>query len=276
VGRAAVAVAERLTAQNRTAQGQKIRGAVEELPMIEKEILIETDGGNMQTYVCHPERGSHPIVVIYMDAFGVREELRELARRIGTAGYYVMLPNLYHRMGVHELGPLREDVSGADLEHLTACVQSLSIPLVMRDTVPLLAYADSDEASGPGSIACLGYCMSGRFAVGAAAQFPDRVRAAGSLYGTWLASDDPMSPHRAGSRAPGELYFACAEDDHWAPLEDVHVLSRSLEDAKANAEVEIYWGTRHAFAFKSRSTYDRVADDRHWERIFALLKRNLC
>lgn len=242
--------------------------------MIEKEILIATDGGQMQTYVCHPERGSHPVVVIYMDAFGVRDELREMARRIGTAGYYVMLPNLYHRR-LHELGPIPEHAEGADLELISGCVESLNIPLVMGDSVSLFAYADADPAARQGPIGCLGYCMSGRFAMAAASEFPDRVGAALSLYGTWLVSDDPLSPHLTACRTRAETYFACAEVDHWAPLEEVHALERHLKECGAKSEVEIYWGTGHAFAFESRSTYDRVADDRHWERIFAVLGRNL-
>lgn len=243
--------------------------------MIEAELLIETDGGAMQTFICHPERGSHPVIILYMDAFGIREELRNFARRLGTAGYYVMLPNLYHRMGVHELGPLPEDVSGASLDHLMQCVSSLTVEQVLGDTRPLFVHAAADQAARDGSVGCVGYCMSGWFSIAAAAQFGERVKAAASIFGTRLVTESPMSPHRAACRAPGEIYFACAEVDHWAPLEDVAALRASLQSCGANAEVELYEGTGHAFAFTDRSTYDRVADDRHWERLFALFRRNL-
>ena len=52
----------------------------------------------MSTFVCHPERGApHPVIVFFMDAPGIREELRDMASRLGTVGYYVLLPNLYYR-----------------------------------------------------------------------------------------------------------------------------------------------------------------------------------
>jgi carboxymethylenebutenolidase len=43
----------------------------------------------------------------------------------------------------------------------------------------------------------------------------------------------------------------------------------------ANAEVEIYPGTHHGFAFPKRPVYDRDAAERHWERLVALYRRNL-
>jgi carboxymethylenebutenolidase len=39
-----------------------------------------------------------------------------------------------------------------------------------------------------------------------------------------------------------------------------------------NAEVEIYPGTHHGFAFPQRPVYDKAAAERHWERLFALFE----
>jgi len=39
-----------------------------------------------------------------MDAYGVREELKDMARRLGTVGYYVLSPNLYYRAGRASMG----------------------------------------------------------------------------------------------------------------------------------------------------------------------------
>ena len=68
--------------------------------MREAEFKIETADGVMDTFFCHPDEGGPFLAVImYMDAPGIREELRDMARRIGTTGYYVLLPNLYYRIG---------------------------------------------------------------------------------------------------------------------------------------------------------------------------------
>ncbi|MDN4032231.1 dienelactone hydrolase family protein, partial [Chryseobacterium gambrini] len=66
--------------------------------MIEHTVEIPTKDGKTTTFNTHPERGGpFPVVIFYMDAPAIREELRDLARRLATSGYYVMLPNLYYR-----------------------------------------------------------------------------------------------------------------------------------------------------------------------------------
>ena len=75
--------------------------------MIDQQIEIPTKDGHTTTFITHPERGGpFPVILFYMDAPAIREELRDMARRLGTSGYYVMLPNMYYRSGVMELGPI--------------------------------------------------------------------------------------------------------------------------------------------------------------------------
>ena len=115
--------------------------------------------------------------------------------------------------------------------------------------------------------------MSGRYAINAATHFPDRVRAAASIYGTHLATDQADSPHLAAGKTKAELYFGCAETDIYAPQEIIEKVKAAMKGA--NAEVEIYPGTHHGFAFPKRPVYDRAAAERHWERLLALYRRNL-
>jgi dienelactone hydrolase len=82
----------------------------------------------------------------------------------------------------------------------------------------MLAFVDRQAAAKPGPVGAHGYCMSGPYALAAAARYPDRVTAAASFYGTWLVSDAEESPHLNLGKAKGELYIACAEHDELAPL----------------------------------------------------------
>lgn len=242
--------------------------------MIDQQIEIPTKDGKTTTFITHPERGGpFPIIIFYMDAPAIREELRDMARRLGTCGYYVMLPNLYYRSGVMELGPLPTDPDSPERKRMFALMNSINIPLIMEDTAALLAHADSQPAARKDMVGVVGYCMSGRYAINAATHFPDRVRAAASIYGTHLATDQPDSPHLAPQKTKAELYFACAETDIYAPMEIIEKVKAGMKGA--NAEVEIYPGTHHGFAFPKRPVYNRDAAERHWERLNALYRRNL-
>lgn len=244
--------------------------------MIEQTIDIATRDGATTTFIVHPERdGPHPLILFFMDAPAIREELRDMARRIAAVGYYVMLPNLYYRRGVMELADLPKLPEEAARARMFDLMDSLSTPLVMADADSLLDFADRDPAAGPGPIATLGYCMSGQYAVNFAARYPDRVAAAASIYGVRLVTDRADSPHLAAQKAKAELYFACAETDIYAPREMVEALDQSLKANGVRAEVEIYPGVHHGFAFPQRPAYDRPAAERHWERLFALWRRRI-
>ena len=242
--------------------------------MIDQQIVIPTKDGHSLTFISHPERGGpFPVILFYMDAPAIREELRDMARRLATCGYYVMLPNLYYRSGVLELGPLPADPNSPERKRMYQLMGSLNIPMIMEDTRALLAYADGQAAANTKLVGSVGYCMSGRYAINAATHFPDRVRAAASVYGTHLATEVDNSPHLAAGKTKAELYFACAESDIYAPPEVIAKIADSMKGK--NAEVETYPGTHHGFAFPKRPIYHRDAAERHWERLLALYRRNL-
>jgi carboxymethylenebutenolidase len=244
--------------------------------MIEQTVDIPTKDGATTTFIAHPERdGPHPLVLFFMDAPAIREELRDMARRIATAGYYVMLPNLYYRSGVMELADLPKVAEAESRARMFELMGSLTIPKVMEDGDALLNYAERDPAASKRRIAALGYCMSGQYAINFAARYPDRVAAAASIYGVQLVTDQADSPHLAAQKTKAELYFACAEHDAYAPLEMVEALDHMVKSKNLNAEVELYQGVHHGFAFPQRAVYDKAAAERHWERLFALWKRRL-
>lgn len=240
--------------------------------MIDQDIDIATPDGVMNTFVTRPDgQGPYPVVLFLMDAPGKREELHDMARRIGTVGYYVMLPNLYYR-GIREFDA-SDDLDGR-VEEMRDLIAPLTFERIASDVAAMFAYADGDPAALGASVGVVGYCMSGPFAYAMAGMFPDRVRAAASIYGVRLHGEG--SPQSLAASVTGELYFACAEFDDYVPDGMIDELERHLDETGVNARVERYPGTRHGFAFPSRDgAFDRAACERHYERLFDLFGRSL-
>jgi carboxymethylenebutenolidase len=241
--------------------------------MIDRELDIATPDGAMNTFITHPEEGGpHPLVLFYMDAPGKREELHDMARRLGTCGYYVMLPNLYYRRSRDFRMGTGEDARKIMFEHM----DSLNRATVLTDTEALLRFSEQDAAARPGKAAAVGYCMSGPFVFWAAARYPQRIAAAASLHGVRLCTDAADSPHRFAADIRAEMYIGCAQTDTWAPPEMIAALDAHLRSTPLQYRIEHYPGTHHGFVFPQRTNvYHKASAERHWERLLALFQRTL-
>src|SRR6516162_2761390 len=245
--------------------------------MIEQVLDIRTGAAEMETFVYRPERGGpFPAVFLLMDAPGIREELKDMARRLATVGYFVLLPNLYYRAGRDTIfGPDVLDEGSAERERMRTIRTKMTIPPVMEDIGAMLDHVGRQSEVKPGPAGAHGYCMSGPYALAAAARYPDRVTAAASFYGTWLVSDAEESPHLTLGKAKGELYISCAEHDDLAPPDMVKGLKALFDKSGNPGELEVHLGVHHGFAFPQRWCYDKPAAERHWERLIALYRRRL-
>ena len=245
--------------------------------MKEEIIDITTADGPMETFVCRPERGGPwPAVFFLMDAPGIRAELHDMVRRLATVGYLVMLPNLYYRAGRDtKYGPDVLDPASPDHARMRSVRTRMSIPPVMEDIGILLDWAAHHEEATDGPAGTHGYCMSGPYALAAAARYPERIAAAASFHGTRLVSDAEESPHLTFAKARGEIYISCAEHDEVAPLDMVEELRGHFDASGAPGEIEVHPGVHHGFVFPERWCYDQPAAERHWERLIALYRRRL-
>ena len=241
--------------------------------MIETEIDIETSDGQMNTFITHPEEsGPYPVVLFLMDAPGKREELHDMARRIATVGYYVMLPNLYYR----RTRAFTIEGTEESREIMFGHMNSLTNAMVVDDCRALLNYAEMQPVASNGPVGCVGYCMSGPFAFAAAAQLADRVKASASFHGVRLCTDAPDSPHLDADKIRGEMYIGCAETDDWAPPEMVEALDAHMQSTGVKDRIEWYPNTQHGFGFPQRDAkYHKASAERHYERLFAMFDRNL-
>jgi carboxymethylenebutenolidase len=241
--------------------------------VIEHHLDLPTADGAMNTFVVHPEEGGpFPVVLFYMDAPGKREELHDMARRLASVGYYVVLPNLYYRRSRDFRVIERTEAAMAQMFALMATLDSVSTEC---DTRAMLAFVDVQAQADGTRIGAVGYCMGGPFVMWAAATFPERLRCIASIHGASIATDKPNSPHLSAPKIRCECYFACAEVDQWASPADIEKLEAALQAAGTPHRIEWYPGTEHGFVFPARAVYSQPAAERHWERLLSLFGRTL-
>ena len=252
--------------------------------MIEQTIDIATSAGQMETFLTHPEEdGPFPPVVLYMDVWGIREILFDLARRVATVGYCVLVPDFYYRQGRIRTDYRDERGDAISLKLLSpeqraavlAPQQKLADAMVVEDTGAILKFLDQQKTVKPGAVGGFGYCMGGRHVLQAAAAYPDRLRASASLHGTTLISDRPNSPHLAVRKLQGEVYCGFAETDEYAPLPMVEEWNNLMKGLPARYTCKIHPGAEHGYALPDRDLFHKQGAEQDWEMIFAMFHRQI-
>jgi carboxymethylenebutenolidase len=250
----------------------------------EQTIDIPTAAGKMETFITHPEQKKrYPAVILYMDVWGVREVLYDLARRIGTVGYYVLVPDVYYRQGRIRTNFRDEHGRAISLAKLDKATQEkvlepqkhLTDAMVIEDAGSILEFIDRQHAVKPGPVGTIGYCMGGRHVLQVGAQYPEHIKAMASLHGTTIISDQKDSPHRTVGKLQGEVYCGFAETDAYAPLSMVEEWNALIKPCKVAYQFKIHIGAHHGYALPDRDLHDKQASDRDWEVIFDVFRRRL-
>jgi carboxymethylenebutenolidase len=237
------------------------------------ELTLDAPDGTCRTFVYHPDgTGPWPAVLMYMDGIGVRPALLEVAERLASYGYYVLLPDLFYRSGPYE--PMNAKTIFTDPEERKVLMEkfmSLATPAnVMADTRVFLDHLKKQPEVKPGPVAVTGYCMGGRMALIAAGTYSGQVAACAAFHPGGLATDKPDSPHLLAPKMKARVYVAGATDDASFPEEQKERLDRALTEAGVQHEIETY-PARHGWVFRDTLTYDPAACERHWESLVRLL-----
>ncbi|HEY4329818.1 MAG TPA: dienelactone hydrolase family protein [Phycisphaerae bacterium] len=223
-----------------------------------------------------PQNDQRPAIIFYMDGIGIRPALADMAQRLASAGYYVLLPNLYYRSGpMKPFEAASAFKEGPERDRLMPLFKSLTNSLIMQDTAAFLEFLALQPNVTTQKIGVLGYCMGGPFALSAAGTFPNQAAAAASIHGGRLATDQPDSPHLLAPKMRADIYVGIAGIDPHFTSDEKQRLESALQSAGVRHTLEVYPNVKHAFAVNDTPAYDRPAAELHWERILQLFARTL-
>jgi carboxymethylenebutenolidase len=151
------------------------------MEVVETDVEVKTPDGTCDAAFIHPKSGSHAGVLIWPDAFGLRPSMRDMARRLAEAGYSVLVPNPFYRLGKAPFS----DASGFnfqnadDMKKLRPLMASVQAPGAgEKDAVAYVAFLDAQkQVDKKKKIGTQGYCMGGPLVMKTAATVPNRIGA---------------------------------------------------------------------------------------------------
>jgi carboxymethylenebutenolidase len=255
--------------------------------MVETNVEIRTPDGSCDAAFIHPPTGSHPAVVIWPDAFGLRPSMRDLGKRLAASGYSVLVPNPFYRVAK---APVFESVSNfnfgdpAQRSKLTPLMGSINAEgAAERDAAAFVAWLDGQrQVDRNKKVGTQGYCMGGALVVRTAAAVSNRVGAGASFHGGGLVTPNANSPHLLAPKIKGRMYFGIAANDDAQQPDAKTKLKDAFDAAKVPVEIEVYPQAQHGWCVpdmpqqaNGQPTYNKADAERAWGKLLALYKAGL-
>jgi carboxymethylenebutenolidase len=253
------------------------------MDVVETDVDIKTPDGTCDAAFIHPKTGSHPGVLIWTDAFGLRPSMRALGRRVAAEGYSVLVPNPFYRLAKNPFTDASTFDFATGMAKIQPLMASVSAPgAAEKDAVAYVAFLDAQkEVNKSKKIGTQGYCMGGPLVVRTAATIPNRIGAGGSFHGGGLVNDTPDSPHLLAPKIKARMYFGIAANDDMKQPDAKDKLKQSFAAAKVPAEIEVYTASQHGWCVSDMPKqngvpiYNQADADKAFGKLVALYKAGL-
>ena len=226
-------------------------------------VQIAVEGGELPAYLWAPASGASdaPGIVLVQEIFGVSGYMRRRAQDLANAGYAVLVPVVFWRLGVEavEDGPTMLD-EGIGL------VSTLDWPTAVADVTAAVAWL-GEQPGVDGRVALVGFCFGGGLGYQVASGCEPAALV--SFYGSALPGLVDTVPV---VQAPSLHHFGSA-DAFIDPATVEHI--REVVQTNPECEFHLYEGANHAFDNDDFVMYHAEASGLAWERTLEFLSRRL-
>ena len=238
-------------------------------------LTISTPDGDMPAHLWLPEGGTGPGVLLLQEIFGVSAYVERRAQDLADAGYVVLAPEIFWRLGVSRV-PEGPDA----LEEALGLLQRTDWPEAVADGVRALDVLRSHEAV-TGRVGTVGFCFGGGLGFNVVALSPADALVA--YYGSALPELLGVLPFDASDASLAVIDPAAVGTPslhHWG-LADTFIDRPVVEQVCARLEaqpevtVETYEGGGHAFDNGDFMFYDSELATLAWQRTLAFLADRL-
>jgi len=254
------------------------------MPVVETNVSVKTPDGSCDAVFIRPTTGSHPAVLVWPDALGLRPAFRDMGKRLAAEGYSVLVPNPFYRSAKAPVFDSSFSFQNQDdMAKLRQLMGSLGVAGVAeKDAIAYVAFLDAQkEVNKAKKIGTQGYCMGGPLVVRTAAALPNRIGAGASFHGGGLVTDKPDSPHLLAPKIKARMYFGVASNDDKTQPDAKDKLKAAFAAAKVPAEIEVYSESLHGWCVpdmpvqNGKPIYNKPDAERAWAKLMALYKSAL-
>jgi carboxymethylenebutenolidase len=222
-------------------------------------VSFKSNGSTASGYLVKPASGSGPGLLVIQEWWGLDSGIKEMAERLGKAGFVALAPDLYHgQLAGHD----EMDKAG----HL---MQSLPPDRAARDMSGAIDFLASHPSVSSTSIGVVGFCMGGLLSFIIAAHRPDKVSAVVPFYGF---PQGPAEPDWSKLSATISGHMA-ENDNHFSP-EGARALEAKLRGMGKNVTLKVHPGSGHAFMgpHNALGTLDEKLAEKIWPEVVSFLK----
>jgi carboxymethylenebutenolidase len=226
-----------------------------------------SDGSAMLVHVGTPASGKATGggILIFQEAYGVNDYLREVVLRFAALGLVAVAPELYHRSGDGRVGSY--DDPHEVIAPLTKALTPEGLGADVRATYDWLT-GDSRLGVDAKRVGAVGFCMGGRTAYLANANVP--LAAAISFYGGRIPAWLDLIPKQ---HAPLLMFWGAR--DETIPLDQQREVAAAFDAAKLVHTQVVFSEAGHAFFRHTRSEmYEPRAAGMAWAMTIEFLHQN--
>lgn len=221
-----------------------------------------SNGSTASGYLVRPPSGSGPGVLVLQEWWGLDSGIKEMAERVGQAGFVALAPDLYHG-----------ELAGHDeMDKAGQLMASLPPDRAARDMSGAIDYLDAHEATTGRGIGAIGFCMGGLLTLLIAAGRPEKIKAAAPFYGFPQGDQEPD-----WSRLDAAVRGHMAENDDFFKPTDAKALEAKLQGLGKDVIITVHPGTGHAFMgpHNALGTLDEELAARIWPEVMSFLHTQL-
>jgi carboxymethylenebutenolidase len=225
-------------------------------------ISFKSNGSTASGYLVKPSSGSGPGVLVIQEWWGLDSGIKEMAERLGKAGFVALAPDLYHgQLAAHD-----------EMDKAAHLMQSMPPDRAGRDMSGAIDYLASHAAVTSKSIGVVGFCMGGMLSFIIAANRPDKISAVVPFYGF---PSGPFEPDWSRLTATVSGHMA-ENDNHFAP-DAARALEAKLRGMGKTVTLKVHPGTGHAFMgpHNALGTLDEKLAAQIWPEVVSFLKDNV-